>query len=472
MEESHMALLGPDAAQGDSPGFTILVVDDEASQRTVCSEVAAEAAGLRVHAAATTEQALEILDGLPIDIVLTDLKVPELGGLELLRRIRTSYPQSAVIMLTQYGTIETAVEAMRLGAQDYITKPFHVDELRGKLERLTRSLELDRENRVLREQLRSRPGFGGLIGVSAKMQRVYKLIEKVSQHPSPVLILGESGTGKELVARSIHFSGPRRQAPFVPVDCSALVPTLIESELFGFVKGAFTGAVHSKQGLMESAQGGTLFLDEIGDLPVDLQAKLLRALQEKEIKPVGSTERLPTDVRIIAATNRDIEAAIRSGSFRQDLYYRLNVVQIKLPPLRERKSDIALLVNAFLEKFSDSQHLVRSISAEAMARLMAYDWPGNVRELENAVERAVALGSGPIIHLNDLPSNLQFASSERVRLNDDLLPLDELERRAIFRALRETGGDKLAAARLLGIGKTTLYRKLKQYNAEPSGKAG
>jgi two-component system response regulator HydG len=384
----------------------------------------------------------------------------------LLKRIRAGYPQIAVMMLTQYGTIETAIEATRLGAMDYVTKPFHMDELRAKLDRLVRSIELDQENRVLREQLRTRPGFGGLIGVSSKMQRVYKMIEKVSQHHYPVLIQGESGTGKELVARSIHYSGARRQKPFIPVDCSALVPTLIESELFGYVKGAFTGALQTKQGLLAVADQGTLFLDEIGDLPVDLQAKLLRALQEREIKPVGATDRMHIDVRIISATNRDLETALRAGEFRQDLYFRLNVVQVKLPPLRERKSDIPLLVSFFLEKFSDPQRPVRTISEDAMRRLMTYDWPGNVRELENAVERAVALGSGPILHVGDLPSNLQYASVERMPENDELVPLEELERRAIFHALRETGGDKLAAARLLGIGKTTLYRKLKQYETE------
>jgi two-component system response regulator HydG len=250
------------------------------------------------------------------------------------------------------------------------------------------------------------------------------------------------------------------------VDCSALVPTLIESELFGYVKGAFTGAVQAKQGLLEAAQGGTLFLDEIGDMPVDLQAKLLRALQEREIKPVGSTERRRINVRIIAATNRDLESAIRTGAFRQDLYFRLNVVQLKLPPLRDRKSDIPILVTAFLEKFSDSQAPVRTISEEAMRRLIAYDWPGNVRELENAIERAVALGSGPILHVADLPPSLQYPTSERAPDKDEILPLEELERRAILRTLRETSGDKLAAARMLGIGKTTLYRKLKQYHVE------
>ncbi len=422
--------------------------------------------GLCTRLASTTEQALEILDQFPVDIIITDLRVPEMGGLELLKRVRERYPRTAVMMLTQYGTIESAVEATRMGAADYVTKPFHIPELRTKLDRVVRSLELDQENRLLREQLRTRPGFGGLIGLSPKMQRVYRLIERVSQHNYPVLILGESGTGKELVARSIHFSGPRKNKPIVPVDCSALVPTLIESELFGYVKGAFTGAMHNRQGLMEVANNGTLFLDEIGDLPVDLQAKIHRALQEKEIRPVGSTERVPLTGRIIAATNRDLDAAVRQGNFRQDLYFRLNVVQIKMPPLRDRKGDIPLLVNSFLEKFSGPDIEPQRVSEDAMIRLMAYDWPGNVRELENAVERAVALGSGPILHVGDLPSNLQHSNGERLLHSDELLPLEELERRAILRALREAGGNKLAAARLLGIGKTTLYRKLKLYDAQ------
>jgi DNA-binding NtrC family response regulator len=445
---------------------TVLIVDDEDSTRNLCRDVVSES-GLRTRSAATTEQALDILDQWPVEILITDLRVPQLGGLELLKRVRENFPHTAVMVLTQYGTIESAVEATRLGAADYITKPFHIPELRSKLDRMVRMFEADQENRVLRETLRTRPGFGELIGLSLKMQKVYRLIEKVGQHAYPVLILGESGTGKELVARSAHFSGSRRNRPFIPVDCSSLVPTLIEAELFGYVKGAFTGAMHTKQGLMEIADNGTLFLDEIGDLPIEMQAKLLRALQEKEVRPVGSTERVPLAARIIAATNRDLDAAVRQGTFRQDLFFRLNVVQIKMPPLRERKTDIPVLVSSFLEKFSEANGKVRTISEDAMSRLVAYDWPGNVRELENAIERAVALGSGPILHVGDLPTGLQYGTGDRLPQNDELLPLDELERRAILRALKEAGGDKLAAARILGIGKTTLYRKLKQYQADP-----
>jgi len=444
---------------------TVLIVDDEDATRSLCHDVVTDS-GLRTRTASTTEQALEILDQMPVDILITDLRVPQIGGLELLKRVRSTYPQTAVLVLTQYGTIESAVEATRLGAADYITKPFHIPELRSKLDRMIRLLDVDQENRVLRETLRTRPGFADLIGVSLKMQRVYRLIERVSQHAYPVLILGESGTGKELVARSVHFSGVRRNKPFIPVDCSSLVPTLIEAELFGYVKGAFTGAMHAKQGLMEIADGGTLFLDEIGDLPFDMQAKLLRALQEKEVRPVGSTDRIPLSARIIAATNRDLDNAVRQGTFRQDLFFRLNVVQIRIPPLRERKTDIPILVNSFLEKFSEANGKMRTISEDAIARMMAYDWPGNVRELENAIERAIALGSGPILHAGDLPTNLQYGTGDRLPQNDEMLPLDELERRAILRALREAGGDKLAAARMLGIGKTTLYRKLKQYDAQ------
>ncbi|MFZ3214862.1 MAG: sigma-54 dependent transcriptional regulator [Candidatus Acidiferrales bacterium] len=444
---------------------TVLIVDDEDATRSLCHDVVSDS-GLRTRTASTTEQALEILDQMPVDILITDLRVPQIGGLELLKCVRSRFPQTAVLVLTQYGTIESAVEATRLGAADYITKPFHIPELRSKLDRMIRMLNVDQENRVLRETLRTRPGFADLIGVSVKMQRVYRLIERVSQHAYPVLILGESGTGKELVARSVHFSGVRRNKPFIPVDCSSLVPTLIEAELFGYVKGAFTGAMHAKQGLMEIADGGTLFLDEIGDLPFDMQAKLLRALQEKEVRPVGSTDRVPLSARIIAATNRDLDAAVRQGTFRQDLFFRLNVVQIKIPPLRERKTDIPILVNSFLEKFSEANGKIRSISEDAIARMMAYDWPGNVRELENAIERAIALGSGPVLHAGDLPTSLHYAVSDRLPQNDEVMPLDELERRAILRALRESGGDKLAAARLLGIGKTTLYRKLKQYDGQ------
>jgi two-component system response regulator HydG len=452
----------PDNRHSGIVSPNVLVVDDEESTRQLCVDFADEV-GLQSQGVSTTEEALAILEARPVDLVITDLKVPSTGGLELLRTVRAGFPQTSVIVLTQFGTIETAIEAMRLGAADFVTKPFHAEEMRARLARVVRSIELDQENRILREQLRTRPGFGGLVGTSAKMQKVYKLIEKAAHGVYPVLILGESGTGKELVARSIHFLGPRSKEPFFPVDCSALAPTLIESELFGHVRGAFTGAHQSKRGLLEAAGAGTLFLDEIGNLPVDLQAKLLRALQEREFKPIGANQSVAIHSRMIAATNSNLEVAVREGRFRQDLFFRLNVVPIKLPPLRERKSDIPLLVNYFLEKNSVGDVPMRAFSEDALRHLISYDWPGNVRELENAVERAVALSSGPVLQLNDLPTNLQLPQEVRAVDDDQVVPLDLVEKKMIFRALQETGGDKLAAARILGIGKTTLYRKLKEY---------
>jgi|ERR1700675_831930 len=311
--------------------------------------------------------------------------------------------------------------------------------------------------------LPGRTAFGGMIGESAPMRRLYQMIAKAGQSTAPVLLLGETGTGKELVARYLHLAGLRREKVFIPVDCSALTPTLVESELFGHVKGAFTGAVYSQRGLLQAAHEGTIFLDEIGELPIILQAKLLRVLQEKEIRPVGSTERTPIDVRVIAATNRDLEAGVRAGTFRQDLYFRLNVIQIRVPTLRERKLDIPLLVAYFLKKISDRLRPVRAISDDALRQLMTYDWPGNVRELENAIECAVALSSASVLGVDDLASVPNGASAGSLPDLTELVPIPEIERRAILRAVRETGGDKLAAARLLQIGKTTLYRKLKVY---------
>ncbi|MFQ5778289.1 MAG: sigma-54-dependent transcriptional regulator [Terriglobia bacterium] len=459
---------GDEKEAREANGLVVLVADDDPAVCNVCREVAGSL-GLRVRLAGSTEEALEKVEQQRVDLVLADLRMPSAGGMELLERLKQTHPQVEVILMTGYGSVETAVEAIKKGAYDYLAKPFHLDDLRAKLQHAVNELELSQENRILREQARGQPGFGGLVGTSPKMQRLYKLILKVSQGRHPVLILGESGTGKELVARSIHFLGPLREKPFVPVDCAGLVPTLIESELFGYVKGAFTGALRAKQGLVELAHGGTLFLDEIAELPPDLQGKLLRALQEKEIKPVGGTQRVPIEVRVVAATNRNLDQAMQEGRFRKDLYYRLNVVTLKLAPLRERRSDIPLLVNYFLERYNDTNRRVRSVSEEAMARLMSYDWPGNVRELENVIERAIALGTGPVLHTLDLPSNLQTPAAPAAAPlpgREGILPLRELEKRAILQAVQELGGDKLLAARLLGIGKTTLYRKLKEYELE------
>lgn len=459
---SHAALSDTFVARRSSMQMNLLIVDDDENTRELCVTVSAQA-GLNPIAVSSAERALTVLEQRSVDILLTDLKLPGMSGIDLLKRVSELYPQISVIVLTQFGTIDSAIEAGRIGARDYITKPFRIEELRVRLDRAVQAADLQEENRQLREQLHTQVAFGTFIGSSEKMRRVYRLIEKVGPRNYSVLILGESGTGKELVARAVHLTSPRRDRPFVPVDCSAITPTLIESELFGYVKGAFTGALQSKQGLLEAASGGTLFLDEIGEMPLDMQAKLLRVLQEREVKPVGATERRQIDVRIIAATNRDLEAGIKAGTFRQDLYFRLNVVQIKLPPLRERKTDIPLLVASFLEKYATAESPAPEISEEAMRTLMAYDWPGNVRELENAVARVLAHSSTAHLHVGDLPSNLHYPPVDKLRVNDEILPLEELERRAILRTLEETNHDKVAASKLLGIGKTTLYRKLKQY---------
>lgn len=445
------------------PKTTVLVVDDDSGLRGLCLEVV-KRLDLEGLAAEHATRALQILETTQVDIVLSDVRMPEVSGIELLKIIRQEHPEVAVLMMTGYGTIPEAVEAVKLGAYDYITKPFEVGDLKRLLGRLVEKQELRAENRLLKEQLKSQHGFGSLVGTSASMQRVYELIVKVAGHRYPVLILGESGTGKELVARAVHSQGPWCDKPFVPVDCGALTATLIDSELFGHVRGAFTGATQSRPGLLAQAKGGSLFLDEIGELPIDLQSRLLRSLQEREIRPVGANERLPLDARVIAASNKVLEKAIQEGTFRQDLYFRLNVVPIRMPPLRERKSDIPDLVHFFLEKHGGLRDGITGLSAEALSRLMAYDWPGNVRELENCVQRAVSLGGPPLIQLNDLPPTLLYQMP-----NPDSSALQDVERQAIVRALQTAGGDRARAARLLGIGKTTIYRKLKEYGLEELG---
>jgi two-component system response regulator HydG len=338
------------------------------------------------------------------------------------------------------------------------------------LDRVVNHLKLKTENRMLREKVKSKQGFGSIIGRAPEMEKLYRIIAKAAYSSHPVLILGESGTGKELVARSIHFSGPFRDKPFIPVDCGSLVPTLIESELFGYVKGALTGAAQAKDGLLSIAEGGTIFLDEVGELPVDLQAKLLRAIQEKEIRPVGSTKHVPINVRILAATNRDLEQGVSQGNFRRDLYFRLNVLSLRIPPLRERRQDIPMLGSHFLDRLSRSAGQERTLSDEAMKAMLAYDWPGNVRELENCLERACALTTGPMIHLADLSpavSNLNAAHTlADGSMGSKIIPMAELEKQTILNAIAQLNGDKLMAARLLGIGKTTLYRKLKEYGSQ------
>jgi DNA-binding NtrC family response regulator len=402
-------------------------------------------------------------------VVLLDLKLPGAGGLEALHKIKQRRPDAEVVVVTGYATVQSAVQAMKNGAYDYVTKPFTMDELKMLLERVATHLRLKTENRMLREKIKSKVGFGSIVGRAPEMEKLYRMISKASLSNHPVLILGESSTGKEMVARSIHFSGPFRDKPFIPVDCGSLVPTLIESELFGYVKGAFTGAVQAKEGLLAMAEGGTVFLDEIGELPVDLQAKLLRAIQEKEIRQVGSTRRTIINVRILAATNRDLEAAVAQGTFRRDLYFRLNVLNLRIPALRERRQDIPMLAAYFLEQMAREFGQPRALSDDAMKALLAYDWPGNVRELENCLQRACAMNSGPEIQVLDLPNALHGGNGHaapEAESSSKIIPISEMERKTILNTITQLNGDKLLAARLLGIGKTTLYRKLKEYDAQ------
>jgi len=447
--------------------LNLLIVEDERSVRECCRDVA-RSLGFNTALAETRDEAHRILDSTNIDVILLDLRLPNGSGVEILREIKRRRPEAVTIVMTGFATVQSAVQAMKLGAYDYITKPFNFEELRLELERVTSHLKLTAENRLLREQLRSQQGFGQLVGHAPEMEKLYRIIAKAAHSTHPVLILGESGTGKELVARSIHFAGPNKDKPFIPVDCGSLVPTLIESELFGYVRGAFTGAVRSKEGLLATAEGGTLFLDEVGELPIDLQAKLLRAIQEREIRPVGGTRAMPINVRILAATNRDLDAAVSQGTFRRDLYFRLNVLTLRIPPLRERKSDIPLLLGTFLDKINRSTAMQHTVGDDALRLMLNYDWPGNVRELENCIERACTTCSLPTIHVTDLPSQVrdfqaQAAAPEPVDGPAAITPLDELEKQAILHAIQVLDGDKLEAARRLGIGKTTLYRKLKEY---------
>jgi DNA-binding NtrC family response regulator len=455
--------------------LNLLIIDDERSIREACREVA-QSLGFNAFAADSAEHAYRLLEVQTVDAVLLDLRLPGAGGLEAMRRIKERRPEAIVIVVTGYGTVQTAVQAMKNGAYDYVTKPFSVDELKLLLERVVSHLRLKSENRILREKVKSKQGFGGIVGRSPEMEKLYRIIAKAANSVHPVLILGESGTGKEMVARSIHYAGPFRDKPFIPVDCGSLVPTLIESELFGYVKGAFTGANQAKDGLLAIAEGGTIFLDEVGELPVDLQAKLLRAIQEREIRPVGSTRRININVRILAATNRDLEQAVMQGAFRRDLYFRLNVLSLRIPSLRERRQDIPLLVAHFLERLTRNSGIEKLLSDEAVKALLAYDWPGNVRELENCLERASAFTSGPMIHAGDLPREISNLVSPELSSGNGngngnghgkIIPMAELEKQTILSAIAELNGDKLQAARLLGIGKTTLYRKLKDYSAHP-----
>ncbi|MGA7335404.1 MAG: sigma-54 dependent transcriptional regulator [Candidatus Sulfotelmatobacter sp.] len=489
--------LGKIALSRDDLRVRLLIVDDEQSIRKLCITVG-EALGFICLEADSGESALALLEEQPVHVVLSDMVMPHMSGLEFLEKVKKLLPRTEVALMTGHGSIETAVQAMKLGAYDYITKPFSpLEELRLFLRRMAEKVRLVEENEFLRERIDSETAVHGIVGSSAKIQEVLRVASRLKDTRTAVLISGESGTGKELIARAIHFRGAFANRPFVAVDCGSLVPTLIESELFGYEKGAFTGALKSKQGLFQSADTGSVFLDEIGELPLELQAKLLRVLQEKEVRPVGSNQRVKVDVRVIAATNRDLEAAYKAGTFRKDLYFRLNVVTVHVPALRERRSDIPMLVNWFCERYAPGADL--RVSNAAMKALMNYDWPGNVRELENCVERAVALGNGNLIDLSDLPPTIAALNLSAPRPGAEPVPelvsdlaasaesssadgvaaaplhttdLEDIERATIQRVFEHVKGDKALAGRMLGISRATLYRKLKRYNLSESAGSG
>lgn len=447
----------------DERSGSILIVDDDPDMRALLQDVLQER-GHRVAAVASGREALRRLSEEEYPVVLTDLRMGDMQGLELLSETKRAFPDINVIIMTAFGSVKSAIEAMKQGAYDYLTKPVKTDELILVVEKALREAALRREVNHLRREVHREYSFHQILGRSRPIREVFDLIRRVAASQTTVLITGESGTGKELVAKAIHFNSERRDAPFVPVNCAAIPETLLESELFGHVKGAFTDAKTDKRGLFEEAQKGTLLLDEISEMPLMLQAKLLRVIQEREIRRVGATRAVAVDVRIIAATNLALAAEVKAKRFREDLFYRLNVIEIRLPPLRERREDIPLLVEAFLRRCCETNRKsFRGMNEGALAVLMDYGWPGNVRELENVIERAVTLAQGETIRIEDLPPIIQGSRGERRVIDeaaDRILPLEEVEKEYILRILDKTGGNKYQAAQALGIDRKTLYRKL------------
>ncbi|MEO5859276.1 MAG: sigma-54 dependent transcriptional regulator [Pyrinomonadaceae bacterium] len=440
----------------------VLVVEDEELMRTIL-RILLEGEGYEVFTADSAEAAIRIFPEHDIAVTLTDIKMAGMDGLALLDQIKSIDEHAIVIIMTAFSSVDSAIAALRKGAYDYVTKPFVNEDLLQRVRNAVRNRTLFAENRALRRELNRQYNFPEIVGTSDKMQRVFELVSKVADTNSNILILGESGTGKELIARSLHFNSSRSAKPFLAVNCGALPESLLESELFGHTKGAFTGAVADKKGLFRSAEGGTIFLDEIGEMPLPLQVRLLRALQEHEVTPVGSSLPQKFDARIIAATNRDLAKEVEAGNFREDLFYRLNVIEISLPPLRDRPDDIPPLIRHFIAKTAASQSsVVKPVSRDTMDTLQSYSWPGNVREMENAVERAFIL-SGDHIGLSDLPQKVQKATGSTASTADANASLESVERSHILHTLNTVGGDKVEAARELGIDLSTLYRKLKKY---------
>ena len=438
----------------------ILVVDDEALIRDMIKRGLSQMGGFSVEVAQSGPEAIEKMEKDVFDLVLTDLKMPEMDGLELLKTIKGTRPDIMVIMMTAHGSIETAVEAMKIGADDYITKPIDFNDLLLHISKVQKESLLLRENRLLRMEVRKKFEFNNIIGKSKKMQEIFSLIEKVALGSSTVMIYGGSGTGKELVAKAIHYNSPRADRPFIPFNCGAIPETLVESELFGHTKGAFTGAIQAKKGLFEEANGGTLFLDEISSILPSVQVKLLRVLQERELMKVGSTERTKIDVRMIAATNENLEENMKQGKFREDLFYRLHVFPIFLPDLKGRKEDIPLLAYHFLDFYSkEAKKEIKGVSKEAMKLLLEYHWPGNVRELENAIERAVIMTDQDTLVPNDLPKDLMEGFSEMIKRGvKDRKSLDDIKSEYIKEILKEVGGNKRIASEILRVNPRTLYR--------------
>ncbi|WP_373499388.1 sigma-54-dependent transcriptional regulator [Desulfococcus sp.] len=453
---------------------TVLVVDDEKNYTLILSAVLEEE-GFETLTANSGNDALQILGSADVDLVITDMKMPGMDGIELLESIKAKDPDLPIIMMTAYGTVEKAVEAMQKGAYNYILKPFENDKLVIYVNKAIEMFRIVKENRHLRSSIETRYSFGNIIGKSKPMQAMFETIQKIAPATATVLIEGENGTGKELVAKSIHFNSHRRNEPFIPVNCSALSESLLESELFGHEKGAFTGAVALKKGRFELADRGTIFLDEIGELSQSLQVKLLRVLQEKSFERVGGTKPISGDIRIIAATNKTLKNEVAKGNFREDLFYRLNVLHLTLPPLRERTEDIRLLVQHFIDKYTperNSEIPVKGIDREVERLFYEYQWPGNIRELENVIERAMILCPGDTIRVSDLPKSFQASACSTLKVSDipfkDNLSdtLADIEKALIIRALNLANNVQSNAAKILGIGKSGLNQKIKKYNLD------
>jgi two-component system NtrC family response regulator len=448
--------------------YNILIIDDEAAQRDVLSGYLKKKS-YKIFSASSGKEGIEIAEKNPVDIILSDFKMPDLNGIDVLEQVKKVNPEISFVIVTAFGTIENAVKAIRLGAFDYISKPVDLDELDLMIERIIEHKNLKSENQLLKNQLQEKYKITSIISHSQKMEEIINVAARVAESKANVLITGENGTGKEVLAKGIHYLSSRRDAAFIAVNIPALTETLLESELFGHEKGAFTGADKMKKGRFELAHSGTIFLDEVGDIPQSIQVKLLRVLQEHQFERVGGTEKIEVDVRIIAATNKDLEHKIKDGTFREDLYYRLNVVSINIPPLRERKEDILPMIESFIEKYSvENKKDKLEISKEAVDVLMKYNYPGNVRELENVIERAVVLTRGKVITLNDLPMNIKGYKEEKnlgaIRKGTLTEQVEDLEKQLIFDALQQSAGNQTKAGKLLGLTERNLRYKLKKYN--------